>query len=79
MDTDQAKAEAVRIARGILDGEVGLVSGCRAVQHPLAILGLRMDEESPSSSGWIRNPTSCQSGTSDGTGIQMPCGKSIRS
>ena len=41
---DEAKAEAVRIARSILEGKVELVAGCRAVQRPLAVLGLRMDE-----------------------------------
>jgi hypothetical protein len=45
MNIEEAKAEAVRIARKILVGEINLVSGCRAIQRPLADLGLRMDEE----------------------------------
>jgi hypothetical protein len=45
MDADQAKAEVVRIARGILDGEMELVPACRAVHWPLALLGLHMDDD----------------------------------
>lgn len=45
MKTEDPRIEAVRIAEGVLSGEIELVPGCRAVQRPLVALGLRMDEE----------------------------------
>ena len=45
MNVDAAKAEAVKIARQILAGEVDFVTGCRAVQRPLDALGLRTDKD----------------------------------
>lgn len=45
MDAEQAKAEAVRVARAILDDQTDLVLGCREIQRPLATLGLRTDED----------------------------------
>ena len=45
MDDKEARAEVVRIARGILNGEIGLIRGCRAVHWPLALLGLHVDDD----------------------------------